>query len=239
MASKGSSSKRLSRGPVVVLVWDGFGLSDVVTGNPTKLAAMPVWTSLKRAYPHATLDADGEAVGLPKGQPGNSEAGHATIGAGRPVLSDHVVIDRAIGDGSFFDNPAFLQAAANCIRHKSSLHLMGLLTNARSGHAAPKHMKALIAFAKGLHLPRVALHLFTDGRDTSPFYASHLIAELEKELPPAFTVASVMGRFYAMDRNRFWERTLLAYDAIAAGRGVSAETASKAIARAYGRGETD
>ncbi|MFH1078254.1 MAG: 2,3-bisphosphoglycerate-independent phosphoglycerate mutase [Patescibacteria group bacterium] len=239
MASQRAPLKRISKGPVVVLVWDGFGLSDTITGNPTKVAHMPVWDALNQAYPHTKLDADGEAVGLPKGQPGNSEAGHATIGAGRPILSDHLVINGDIDDKSFFNNQAILQAAANCIRNKSSLHLMGLLTNARSGHAAPKHLKALIDVAKGLQLPRVALHLFTDGRDTGPFYATHLLAELEKQLPPTFTIASVMGRFYAMDRNRYWDRTLLAYDAIAAGRGLSAESPVQAITRAYSRGESD
>ncbi|MFH1973488.1 MAG: 2,3-bisphosphoglycerate-independent phosphoglycerate mutase [Patescibacteria group bacterium] len=239
MATHPAPIKRISKGPVVVVVWDGFGISKATVGNPTIVADMPVWKSLNQAYPHTVLNADGEAVGLPAHQPGNSEAGHATIGAGRPALSDHVVINRAIDDTSFFDNKAVLQAAANCIRNKSSLHLMGLLTNARSGHAAPKHLKALIEFAKGLHLPRVALHLFTDGRDTGPFYATHLLDELEKQLPPTFTIASVMGRFYAMDRNRYWDRTLLAYDAIAAGRGLSAESPVQAITRAYSRGESD
>lgn len=223
----------------MVVVWDGFGLSDKVAGNPTKVAQMPVWKSLNQAYPHSELDADGECVGLPPNQPGNSEAGHATIGAGRPVMSDQVVIDRAIEDKSFFDNPALLQAAAHCIRKKSSLHLMGLLTNNKSGHASPKHVKALIEFAKGMKLPRIALHVFTDGRDTSPFHAIHLLSDLETHLTPTIPIATVAGRFYAMDRNKYWERTLLAYDAIAAGRGVAAESASRAVTQAYNRGESD
>ncbi len=230
---------RRSKGPVILLVWDGFGISKTTAGNPVAMAKMPYWKKLQAAYPHSVLRADGEDVGLPLGQPGNSEAGHATIGAGRPVESDQVVIDRAIADHSFENNPALLRAAAHCIRTKGTLHLMGLLTSARSGHASPKHVKALLAFAQNLGLPHVALHLFTDGRDTPPFHAAHLISELEKELPPNAVIASIAGRFYAMDRNKFWERTELAYNMLVAGEGVAAESPTQAITEAYTRGESD
>ena len=230
---------RLSKGPVVLLVWDGFGMSKKVAGNATVEAKMPTWHRLNSQYPHSELRADGVDVGLPKNQPGNSEAGHATIGAGRPVESDQVRIDEAIENHQFENNPALLQAAARCIREKKTLHLMGLLTASKSGHAAPRHVQALIRFAAGLRLPRVALHLFTDGRDTPPFHAAHLIAELEKSLPKNFVIATVMGRFYAMDRNKFWERTLLAYDALTHGEGVMAESAIQAVTQAYNRGESD
>jgi 2,3-bisphosphoglycerate-independent phosphoglycerate mutase len=233
------SLPRRSKGPVVTLVWDGFGVSSRVQGNPILEAQMPVWDHLKKTFPNTLLRTDGIDVGLPKTQPGNSEAGHATIGAGRAVESDQVRIDRAIRDGSFEDNPALLKAAAHCIRNKSTLHLMGLLTNARSGHASPKHLQALLAFASRLRLPRIALHLFTDGRDTQPFYATHLVAELEKSLPKNVVIATIMGRFYAMDRNRFWERTSLAYEALTSGEGVMAESPPQAITHAYNRGESD
>jgi 2,3-bisphosphoglycerate-independent phosphoglycerate mutase len=157
------------KGPVVVLVWDGFGISAEKQGNAVLLAKMPTWRKLWSTYANTTLEADAEAVGLPAGQPGNSEAGHGTIGAGRPVESDQVVIDRDIRTHRFENNPALLQAAAHSIRQKSALHLMGLLTNGRSGHASPKHYKALIKFASELILPGVALHLFTDGRDTQHY----------------------------------------------------------------------
>ncbi len=238
MAQEKALSRR-SPGPLVTLVWDGFGLARPAEGNAETQAKMPVWRKLLSQYPHTELNADGEAVGLPENQPGNSEAGHATIGAGRPVESDQVVINQSIEDHSFEDNPALLQVAAHCIRNKSTLHLMGLLTNGKSGHASPHHIKALIKFASGLNLPHVALHLFTDGRDTSPFYAAHLVAELEKQLPPRCVIATIMGRFYAMDRNRFWERTELAYNALTLGQGVSSESAIQAITQSYNRGESD
>jgi 2,3-bisphosphoglycerate-independent phosphoglycerate mutase len=227
------------KGPVVVLVWDGFGISAEKQGNAVLLAKMPTWRKLWSTYANTTLEADAEAVGLPAGQPGNSEAGHGTIGAGRPVESDQVVIDRDIRTHRFENNPALLQAAAHSIRQKSALHLMGLLTNGRSGHASPKHYKALIKFASEMHLPRVALHLFTDGRDTQPYEAVRLVAELEKQLPRNVSIASIMGRFYAMDRNKYWERTALAYGALVAGHGVTAESAVQAVTQAYNRGESD
>ncbi len=228
-----------SRGPVVLVIWDGFGIRKQALHNPPLLAKMPTWHALQRAFPNTLLKADGEDVGLPKGQIGNSEAGHATIGAGRPVLSDQVVIDRAIANHSFENNPALLQAAAHCIRRKSTLHLMGLLTSTKSGHASPRHVKALINFARGLKVPRIALHLFTDGRDTSPFHALVLLRELEKQLSSNMVIGSLMGRFYAMDRNRNWERTALAYEALVHGRGIVAESAEQAITQAYNRGESD
>lgn len=226
-------------GPVVLVVWDGFGLSDKDLGNAARHAHMPHWQTLRKTYPKTELRADGTDVGLPANQPGNSEVGHATIGAGRIVESDLLRINESIENGTFFDNPALLQAAAHVIREKSTLHLAGLLTNHRSGHASPKHLKALIKFAKDLRLSRVALHLFTDGRDTHPYQAVTLVEELKKELPPEFVIASLVGRFYAMDRNRFWERTELAYHLIVSGEGVVAEDPLRALADSYTRGDSD
>jgi len=232
-------AERLSKGPVVVVVWDGFGVSTNKEGNATYYAKMPVWHKLLDEYPNSLLWADGINVGLPPGQPGNSEAGHATIGAGRAVETDQVAIDQSIRDGSFENNQALMQAAAHCLRNKSTLHMMGLLTDEKSGHASPHHVNSLIEFAATFDLPRVALHLFTDGRDTSPFRAASLIAELERKLPSNFKIATVMGRFYAMDRNKFWERTAMAYRAMTSGLGVVAESATQAITNAYTRGESD
>jgi len=234
-----SSSSRSFKGPLVLLIWDGFGESPVKAGNAELLARMPTWRKLIATFPKTQLAADGEAVGLPPGQTGNSEAGHETIGAGRAVESDQVLIDRDIRLHRFENNPALLQVAAHCIRHKSTLHLMGLLTNGKSGHASPKHVKALIKFAVGMRLPRITLHLFTDGRDTPPFHAAHLVSELEKQLPPHVRIASIMGRFYAMDRNKFWERTALAYGALVGGQGAIANSPIQAVTQAYNRGESD
>ncbi len=223
----------------MVIVWDGFGISSNKEGNAEYYAKMPVWHKLLAEYPDSLLWADGINVGLPPGQPGNSEAGHATIGAGRPVETDQVAIDRSIRDKSFENNQALMQAAAHCLRNKSTLHMMGLLTDNKSGHASPYHVDALIDFASTFDLPRVGLHLFTDGRDTSPFRAASLIAELERKLPSNFKIATVMGRFYAMDRNKYWERTAMAYAALTSGLGVVAESATDAITNAYTRGESD
>ncbi|MFH1620704.1 MAG: 2,3-bisphosphoglycerate-independent phosphoglycerate mutase [Patescibacteria group bacterium] len=239
MTITGEVNIRRSKGPVVLLVWDGFGISKNNLGNAVLSADMPVFRKLVKDYSCSLLNADSESVGLPETQPGNSEAGHATIGAGRIVESDQLTIDKAILNHSFENNPALLQAAAHCIRKRSALHLMGLLTNSKSGHASPKHVDALIKFASSLRLPRVALHLFTDGRDTPPHHSAHLLDELQEKLPPNFVIASLMGRFYAMDRNKFWERTELAYNAIANGEGVMAASAMQAITQAHDRGESD
>jgi len=239
MRARKHSIRRLVKGPVALLIWDGFGLSNKIRDNAVEHAKMPLWHKLWQAYPHTTLRADGEAVGLTKGETGNSEAGHATIGAGRALRSDKLIINRAIRDKSFQENPAFLRAAAHVIRTNGTFHLMGLLTNRQSGHAAFVHIPALIDFAERLKLPRVVLHLFTDGRDTAPYHALHLLSDLEHRLPPNVKIGSVSGRFYAMDRDRNWERTALAYNALTSGQGLVADTAMQAIEKAYARGESD
>jgi len=200
---------------------------------------MPHWHRLMKRYPHTLLGADGPAVGLPPGWPGNSEAGHATIGAGRVVPSDLLHITQAIRDHSFFHNPALLKAAEHVKREHSTLHLVGLLTGHRSGHASLDHIRALIRFADEQRVPRVALHLITDGRDTHPFQALTLLEEIQKILPARFVIASFIGRFYAMDRNRFWERTELAYRLLVRGEGVAMQSPTQALSEAYARGESD
>ncbi len=239
MLSKKSKLLRKIPGPVVLLIWDGFGLSKHISGNAEVSAHMPVWHDFLSNYSKSELRADGEAVGLPKFECGNSEVGHATIGAGRAVPSDTVLINQAIKDKSFFDNTALLMAAAHVIEHGSTLHLMGLLTNRQSGHAAYNHIVALIKFAERLKLPKVVLHLFTDGRDTEPFHALKLLGELEAILPENFKVGSVSGRFYSMDRDRNWGRTGSVYSVLTRGEGVVADSAAQAIEQGYARGESD
>ena len=234
---KASSSKK--RRPVALLIWDGFGISENPNGNAIAHAKMPTFDRLWKKYPHALLKADGEAVGLPKGQVGNSEAGHMTIGAGRRVETDLVRINKEIKKNTFHDNPALLRAAAHVMRHHGVLHLMGLLTNHASGHSYPDHLYALLKFVEELRLPRVILHLFTDGRDTPPYHAVKLVQELQKRLPKNVYIGSIMGRYYAMDRNRFWERTKRAYDALVGCDALHARDPIDAIEKAYARGESD
>jgi 2,3-bisphosphoglycerate-independent phosphoglycerate mutase len=239
MSVRKKTKKPTCQGPAVLLIWDGFGIAKNRFGNAVLAAKMPVWHNLWNEYPHCLLKADGEAVGLPHGETGNSEAGHTTIGAGEAVKSDKVKINEAIRKGQFENNQAFVKAALHALRHKSTLHLMGLLTNHQSGHADFSHISALIDFAKHLNLPKVCLHVFTDGRDTSPFHAAKLIMDLEKRLTPQMRIATVVGRFYAMDRDRNWERTALAYNLMTRGMGLVADSAIKAVEQAYGRGESD
>ncbi len=239
MAVRKKNKKPTCQGPAVLLIWDGFGISKSRVGNAVSAAKMPVWHDLWNQFPHCLLKADSEAVGLPKGETGNSEAGHTAIGAGCAIKSDKVKINNAIHKGLFENNQAFVKAALHAMRHRSTLHLMGLLTNHQSGHADFGHILALVDFAKHLNLSKVCLHLFTDGRDTSPFHAAKLVMDLEKHLTPQMRIASIVGRFYAMDRDRNWERTALAYNLMTRGMGLIADSPIKAIEQAYGRGESD
>ncbi len=234
-----AAENRKVPGPVVLLIWDGFGFSKHTYGNAVRDAKMPTWHKLQKAYPNSLLRADAEAVGLTPGEAGNSEAGHATIGAGRPVLSDKVLINRAIDNYTFDNNPAFLHAAAHVVRRGSALHLMGLLTNRQSGHASFQQIEALVKWAMRLKLQKVNLHVFTDGRDTAPFHAAKLISDLERILPPSIRIATICGRFYAMDRDRNWNRTALAYHAVVHGEGLVARSSLEAVEAAYARGESD
>lgn len=237
---KGKSKAKTVVGPVVLLIWDGFGYNAHKEGNAIANAKMPVYNRLWKHNPRALLDSDGEAVGLPKEQVGNSEAGHMTIGAGRRVETDVIRISKEIKKNTFRDNPALLRAIAHVTRNNSTLHLMGLLTNRSSGHSYPDHVYALLKFVEELHLPRVVIHPFTDGRDTPPYHAAQLLQDLQKHLPKNVSIGSLMGRFYAMDRNRFWDRTQKAYEALI---GVKASFHGRdpieAIEKAYARGESD
>ena len=234
-----NSGKRISSGPVVLLVWDGFGVSKRKSGNAVYGSKMPTWRKLWKQYPHAQLRADGSAVGLPPDEVGNSEAGHETIGAGRPILSDKVIINNAIKSGSFNKNPAFAKAVAHAKKNKSTLHLIGMLANHQSAHADFGHLIALCKLVKSLKAPKVALHLFTDGRDAAPHHSIKLLEDLEKAMCPNVRIATIIGRFYAMDRNRNWKRTEVAYKAMVNGVGVKANSPAEAIEQAYDSGVSD
>ena len=226
--------------PVALIVLDGFGLSDDPTRNALLAADLPTWRSLTAAWPTCRLAAAGEAVGLPPGQMGNSEVGHLNLGAGMRVLQDLPRISAAVADGSFFDNEALNACAGHAVRTGGRLHLLGLI-GPGGVHAVDEHIVAMVELAHRTGLPpdRVLLHAITDGRDTPPRSADGFMAELETRIAGRATVASVSGRFHAMDRDRRWDRTQRAYDAVVHGQGLRAVSATDAIGRAYARGESD
>ncbi|HVU78558.1 MAG TPA: 2,3-bisphosphoglycerate-independent phosphoglycerate mutase, partial [Gaiellaceae bacterium] len=218
----------MSRGLVALVILDGFGCAPPGPGNAVSLAETPVFDRLWRDYPHTTLDASGEAAGLPPGQMGNSEVGHLTIGAGRRLYQDLQRVNRAISDGSFFQNPALVSA----FERGNRVHLMGLVSHG-GVHSHIDHLQALLRFAP----EKTWIHAFTDGRDVSPTSAVRDLALL-----PQDRIATVVGRYYAMDRDKRWERTQLAYDAIVEGRCSCTATAHDLLAevqRNYDAGTTD
>ncbi|HEX2141412.1 MAG TPA: 2,3-bisphosphoglycerate-independent phosphoglycerate mutase [Candidatus Limnocylindria bacterium] len=231
---------RPAQRPVVLCVLDGFGLNDDPRRNALLAARMPAWRALTASWPACRLGASGEAVGLPAGQMGNSEVGHLNLGAGFPVLQDLPRISKAVADGTFFDNPVLREAIETALRRGSRVHLMGLI-GPGGIHALDEHIEAMaeLAYRAGLPPDRVLLHAFTDGRDTSPRSADVFLPALESRLAGRAIVATVSGRFYAMDRDRRWERTALAWEALVHGAGERAAGGTQAIAAAYARGEGD
>jgi 2,3-bisphosphoglycerate-independent phosphoglycerate mutase len=214
------------RHPLVALViLDGWGCAPPGPGNAVELAETPNFDRLWRTFPHATLDASGAAVGLPPGQMGNSEVGHLTIGSGRVLFQDFVRVNKSIDDGSFFENPA-LEAA---FERGERTHLLGLVSYG-GVHSHIDHVRALLRFAP----EKTWLHAFTDGRDVSPHSAAEDLAEL-----PTERIATVAGRYYAMDRDQRWDRTQRAFDAIINGTGELADDPVEAVRRSYERGITD
>jgi 2,3-bisphosphoglycerate-independent phosphoglycerate mutase len=224
----------------VLCVLDGFGLNDDPRRNAVLSARMPTWDRLTSEWPTARLAASGEAVGLPAGQMGNSEVGHLNLGAGFPVIQDLPRINRAIADGSFYENPALAAAVDHVFAGGSRLHLLGLI-GPGGIHAVDEQIVAMaeLAHRRGLPGERVLLHAFTDGRDTPPRSAAALLPRLEATLAGRATIATVSGRYYAMDRDGRWERTKLAWDAIVHGKGPRAGSAGEAIERAYARDVAD
>jgi len=232
-------NKRQNNLPLILVILDGWGLDKANKGNAVELAYTPTMDGLWRKYPHAKLHAHGQYVGLPKKQVGNSEAGHMNIGAGRLVKQDVVKISQAIIDGTFFKNSAFLGAIRHIKKMNSNLHVMGMLSNGQSPHSDPGHLDAIIKLLKTHGVKNIYLHLFTDGRD-SPQYASlKLISELKKKNGKNITIASIMGRFYAMDRKKKWRRTEKAFNALSFGKGRIIESPEEAITESYNRGDSD
>jgi 2,3-bisphosphoglycerate-independent phosphoglycerate mutase len=222
-----------------LIILDGWGLAPDGPGNAISQASTPVFDELWSAYPHATLRTSGRDVGLPDGQMGNSEVGHLNLGAGAIVRQDLARIDDAIADGSFFENTALLAACeAARTSPRGRLHLMGLVSDG-GVHSGWSHIEACIELAAREGVPDLVVHAFTDGRDTAPDASPAYLRELEGWLRHAGRVGTVSGRYYAMDRDRRWDRTKLAYDAIVHANGERAEDPRAAVAAAHERGETD
>lgn len=226
--------------PIVLVVLDGFGIGSDPAKDAIAAAAMPRWRDALATCPHAVLGASEEAVGLPAGQMGNSEVGHLNLGAGRPVLQDLPRIDAAIADGSFYTRPALL-AACERAKETGRLNAVGLI-GPGGVHAHDRHLIALVELAARLGVPSVRVHALLDGRDTPPSSALGFMRDLETrlgEVHPDVRIASVGGRYYAMDRDKRWERTERGYDAIVHAEGLHAASAAAAIEEAYARDETD
>jgi 2,3-bisphosphoglycerate-independent phosphoglycerate mutase len=219
---------------VALVILDGWGLAPPGPGNAVELADTPVFDDLWQRYPHTTLQASGEAVGLPPGQMGNSEVGHLTIGAGRVLLQDLMRVNSAIADESFFENDALVSAFERAKERRGDLHLLGLVSYG-GVHSHIEHLRALLELARRQELePRTWIHAFTDGRDVSPHAAAHDLAEL-----PAERIATVCGRYYAMDRDKRWERTDRAAAAILRGEGAEVDDPVQAVRESYELGVTD
>jgi 2,3-bisphosphoglycerate-independent phosphoglycerate mutase len=227
-------------GPLALIILDGWGLRAERDYNAVALAEPATYHRLLARYPNGTLEASGEAVGLPAGQMGNSEVGHTNLGAGRVVYQDLTRIDKSIRDGELARRPALLAAFDRCRDGAHALHLIGLLSDG-GVHSSQEHLHALIALAKARGIPRVFVHVLTDGRDTSPTGGRNYVAALEAALAAngVGRIASVSGRYWAMDRDKRWERTKLAYDAIVHGEAPAARTSGEVIEASYAADITD
>src|SRR3989449_1802714 len=229
--------------PFVLIIMDGWGINPRKEGNAIALARTPNIDRLEREWPHTAVKTSGEAVGLPEGQMGNSEVGHQNIGAGKRVLQDYTRVNESIRDGSFFSNPAFLKAVEHVKKHSSQLHIFGLLGDG-GVHAHETHLEALLRLAHMHDIERVYIHAFTDGRDTSPTGGIEFMRHLQARASEiggahAAKVATVSGRYYAMDRDNRWERTAMTYFAMTRGEGQHANSAVEAIQQSYDKGITD
>ena len=226
--------------PTVLVIMDGFGMGAPGPGNAVTLANTPVLDRLFAENANTTLSASGLDVGLPAGQMGNSEVGHTNIGGGRVVFQDLPRISRAIETGEFFKNPAYNKAMDDCLEKGSSLHLYGLLSSG-GVHSTVEHLWALLQMAKDKGLERVYIHAFLDGRDVSPTSGKDFVAQCVEKCRKIGVgkIATVMGRYYAMDRDKRWERLQMAYDAMVYGEGVQNADPVDAVAKSYENGITD
>ncbi|MGL5316129.1 MAG: 2,3-bisphosphoglycerate-independent phosphoglycerate mutase [Peptostreptococcaceae bacterium] len=224
--------------PIALIIMDGFGESKIVEGNAVLNANTPNLDKIVAENPHTLIAASGMDVGLPEGQMGNSEVGHTNIGAGRIVYQDLTRVSKSIADGDFFTNEVLVEAMNNA--KNGALHLMGLLSNG-GVHSHVDHLKALIKMAKEQGVENVFVHAFTDGRDVAPTSALEFIEDVENYMNEVGVgkFASVSGRYYAMDRDKRWERVQLAYEAMVAGKGNTATSAKEAIEKSYADDKVD
>jgi len=226
--------------PLVLIILDGWGIAPDSDNNPISKAKTPFLKKLWYGYPHCKLLASGEAVGLPRGEAGNSEIGHLNLGAGFVVYQDLVRINHAIADGSFFQNEAFFKAFEHIKANQSNLHLLGLIGPAL-GHSCIEHLFSLLRLCHDQKITNIFIHAFTDGRDSPPTSAQIFLSEVENFVKNLGTgrLATICGRYYAMDRERHWERTQKAYDLLTLGKGKKALSFAKAISDSYKSKITD
>ena len=230
----------MSKKPVVLMILDGYGLNKTHEGNAVYEAKKPVMDRLMKECPFVEGQASGLAVGLPEGQMGNSEVGHLNMGAGRIVYQELTRITKSIQDGDFFKNEALLKAVKNAKENNSALHLFGLLSDG-GVHSHITHLYGLLELAKRQGVKNVYVHCFLDGRDTPPTSGKEFVAELEKKMQQLGIgeVASVMGRYYAMDRDKNWDRVQKAYDVLTKAEGEKAESACAGIQASYDKEVND
>ncbi len=227
--------------PTVLLILDGYGIAPPSEGNAISRAKRPNLTSYPESYPHGEVIASGESVGLPANEVGNTEVGHLTIGSGRVVDQDLVRINKSIKDRSFYDNKALLDAVAHLQKkNNAKLHIAGLVGSGNV-HSSLNHFWAVLEFCKKNRIQNVFFHLFTDGRDSPPQEGISIVEKIEADIKnnKLGAIATICGRYYAMDRDGRWDRTKLAYDAQVLGRGVAAKSAVEGIKKSYEEGRTD
>ena len=226
--------------PVMLLIMDGFGLNQSDYYNAVKTADTPNFDELRAKYPHTQLEASGLSVGLPEGQMGNSEVGHLNFGAGRVVYQEVTRIDKSIADGDFYDNPVFNSCMDEVISKGKPLHLMGLLSDG-CVHSSMEHLYALLELCHKKGLTRVYIHAFLDGRDTSPYSGAGYIEELQKKIKEIGTgkLSTVIGRYYAMDRDKRWQRNQVAYELLCQGKGEKTNDFAATVKEHYKRDNTD
>ncbi|HWA51563.1 MAG TPA: 2,3-bisphosphoglycerate-independent phosphoglycerate mutase [Patescibacteria group bacterium] len=227
--------------PVVLVILDGWGIAPASDGNAITLANPDNYNNLLANYPHSELLASGESVGLPANEVGNTEVGHLNIGAGRVILQDLPKINKAIQDGSFFENRAFYHAGFHAQKNNSKIHIMGLVSTGKV-HSSIDHLYALLEFFQKTNNTRpIYIHLFTDGRDAPPQEGINVVTKLEDYLnkTKSAQIATISGRYYAMDRDKRWDRTKKTYEAMVKAIGPTATSASEALKASYAAGITD